>query len=269
VTHPRDELPEFDAPPITEAVLGIQFNPPANYHSIQAFQVWNLFKENFPVVQEMPPLPPQFETFGLPAMPFNFNFVMGAPEQSRFWFATKAGDQIIQFQRDRLLHNWRKVGTAATYPRFETILPSFRDEIEKLQGYARELGNERLSVNQAEISYINQIIVEEQTGPFEPQKWLSFIDKNDPPVDEFNIAARYVLRNPDGMPNGRLHRESATGTDPSGRRTFSLMFTVRGKPMGDTVDDALEFIADGRHMISKHFLRSTTPEAHKIWKRVR
>jgi hypothetical protein len=100
MTEQRDDLPEFEAPPITEVVLGIQFNAPANYQSIRAFQVWNLFREAFPVVQEMPPLAAQFETFGLPSSPYNFSFMMGAgAPQNRFGLPPRREIRLSSFNR--------------------------------------------------------------------------------------------------------------------------------------------------------------------------
>lgn len=248
--------------------MGIQFNPLANFLPIQAYEVWSLYRDGFPRVEELPALPPQFETFGVPSGGPGFAFGLGR-SPSRYWFSTQSGDQLIQFQPDRLLHNWRKTGEGSNYPRFETILPRFQDEVIRFEQYAKDLGNDRLFVNQAEISYINQIPVGSFEDPLELQRWLSFLTDAGVELDEFHSATRYIIRNSDGSPYARMHRETATGTDPSGRKVLTLNFTVRGVPQGDSVDSALEFIAKGRHMISEHFLRATTKEAQIIWKRVR
>jgi uncharacterized protein (TIGR04255 family) len=160
-------------------------------------------------------------------------------------------------------------GQSCHVPPFETILPSFREEIAKLEGYMRDIGNERLFVTQAEISYINQITIEAPTKPFRPQEWLSFIRPDEAAVDEFNMSTRDILRDQDDVPYGRLHRESATGADQSGRKALSLSFTVRGRPGGGSVGNALDFIVRGRHIINEQFVSSTTPEAHQIWRRIK
>lgn len=200
-------LPEFDNPPLSEVVLGIQFNAPANYQHILAYPVWLLFQADFPSVEEMAPLQPQFETFGLPsgAVQMPMNWGLGRFPSNRYWFASASGHEIIQFQPDRLLHNWRKIGDGQSYPRFETILPRFRGEVSKLEGVVRELGNERLFVNQAELSYLNSIDVGE--GPFEPARWLSFAPKEAKDLESVNLVSRFVLHADDGTPYARLHRE--------------------------------------------------------------
>ncbi len=84
------DLPEFGKPPLNELVLGVQFDSPAGF--------------------------------------FGFGPING-PMHNRFWFTSSSGDEIIQFQNDRLLHNWRKVGDQSNkYPRFDAIVTKFHNE---------------------------------------------------------------------------------------------------------------------------------------------
>jgi hypothetical protein len=105
------DLPDFRDPPLNEVLLGVQFAQAKGYSQIRVGEVWGLFKSAFPEVEEQPPLQPSFEVFGLPQAAQGWaGFVMG-PTHNRFWFLTRQKDELIQFQHDRLLHNWRKVGT--------------------------------------------------------------------------------------------------------------------------------------------------------------
>jgi hypothetical protein len=105
--------------------------------------------------------------------------------------------------------------------------------------------------------------------PFRPQEWFSYIAPDAPPVDEFLCTVRRILHDAEGKPYGRLHRESVTGVDRQGGRVLTLNLTARGRPATDTIDGALDFLENTRHMIADEFLRSTTPAAHERWKRVR
>ena len=88
MTRPS-HLPDYRKPPLNEFVLGVQFATPPGYQQIYAGEVWKLFSEKYPVVQEQPPLPPTFETFGIhQGNMVNFGFVSGATHD-RFWFLTK------------------------------------------------------------------------------------------------------------------------------------------------------------------------------------
>jgi uncharacterized protein (TIGR04255 family) len=265
-----DDLPEFDAPPLNEVVLGIQFHPAANYQQVRAFEVWELFRDKFPVVQDQQALPPTFETFGLPQNPqFNFGMITGA-SHDRYWFLTKTGDELIQFQQDRLLHNWRKIGDQTNeYPRFEKIVVQFQREIALLEAYFKGLGNDRLMVNQCEVSYINNIGFDDPTSIVLPQHWLAYVSESHPATDEFFYVSRRVLFDDGGKPIGRLHRESATTVDRLGRKILTLTLTVRGRPSAETPEAAIEFITKARRLIAQEFIAMTTQTAQQIWKRTR
>jgi uncharacterized protein (TIGR04255 family) len=264
-------LPEFDAPPLNEVVVGIQFQPANNYQQIRVFEVWQLFRQAFPVVVEQPPLPPQFETFGagtgLPSFPFQ---LLSGATHDRFWFTREPQSELIQFQQDRLLHNWRKIDPkGGAYPRFENILSQFANEAKALEDYFHGLGgNERMVVTQCELSYINQIPLPAEER-FRPQDWLSFVAENQSPVDEFGSSVKRVLQSRDGGRYGRLYRESGTAFDGSGRKMLVFNLTARGRPASDNLQGALEFMTLHRQMIAEEFIASTTENAHRLWKRTR
>ncbi len=77
----------------------------------------------------------------------------------RFRFLSAKKDELIQFQADRLLHNWRKVGDGSnTYPRFEKMIESFETELQAFESYISSLASQKLTINQCEVSYINHIV---------------------------------------------------------------------------------------------------------------
>ena len=59
-----EHLPDFESPPLDELVLGVQFSPLPGYSAVFAKDVWGLFRQQFPRVEEKPALDPVFETFG-------------------------------------------------------------------------------------------------------------------------------------------------------------------------------------------------------------
>ncbi|MBV9219087.1 MAG: TIGR04255 family protein [Methylobacteriaceae bacterium] len=257
-------LPDFRKPPLIEVVVGVQFDVPRGYESFRAYQVWQLFSANFPEIQELPPLQPTFETFGLPVGP-PFGFAVG-PLASRLWFLSPARDELIQFQSDRLLHNWRKVGDHE-YPRFERIASKFADELEKLERFFAGLHPQALLVRQCEVSYVNHIWV---PGPntLRVADWLSFISFPAPEPDDFTATFRRTILSPSGQPQGRLICEGATALDPDGKRFVSLTLTARGAPTSPDKERALEFLARGHQIICETFVEVTTDSAQKEWERI-
>ena len=83
MNRPKD-LPEYDNPPINEVVLGVQFSTPEGYRQIYADEIWKLFKDKFPKVEEKEALPPIL--VGAPrAGHIKLGIISGA-SHDRFWF---------------------------------------------------------------------------------------------------------------------------------------------------------------------------------------
>jgi len=264
-------LPDFMAPPLNEVVIGVQFAAPQGYQQIRAGEVWSLFKQRYPQVQELPPLPPAFETFGLPhqhsPMLPQFSLRTGGTHD-RFWFLRPDGDELIQFQQDRLMHNWRKVGDGSNgYPRYESMIGEFKNELTELQSYMNSLVPQALSINQCEISYINHIRFDrEDDNGF--SAWLRFLNFSKDSPDDFVMNFREVIKDSSARPMGRLYVEAALGYLPSGNEIIALSLTVKGAPLGTDIESALEFLSNGREVIVQRFAELTTDQAHKKWERV-
>jgi uncharacterized protein (TIGR04255 family) len=181
-------------------------------------------------------------------------------------FATDDDYELIQFQGDRLLHNWRKLANHANeYPRFDTIIGKFTGEIRRFEQFCSELQPQKLIIRQCELSYINHIRV--APGQLRVGEWLKFISFGEQEPDDFAATFRRTITSGDGQPRGRLICESATNLDLSGEAFIALTLTVRGIPERPETDSALEFITRGREMIVRTFADITTESAHKAWGR--
>ena len=169
-------LPDFDKPPLNEMIVGVQFAPPPTYRSIDAHDVWELFRQVYPGVQEQPPLAPSFETFGTPFGPqISFNFI-GVGGHPRYLFTSIDQAELLQFQPDRFLHNWRRVpGKNNLYPRFELIIEKFENELNILERRLASYGKKQLDINQCEITYVNHIYSSVTESEPNPSDWLTFL----------------------------------------------------------------------------------------------
>lgn len=264
-----DTLPDFKTPPLNEVVLGVQFSKPRGYQQIRAYEVWQLYREQFPTVEEQQPLVPAFETFGLPTGPqFNLSVMTGA-QHDRFWFLSPKQDELIQFQDDRLMHNWRKIGDMSNeYPRFERMVARFEEEIVVLDKYFENLSSQNLNITQCEIAYINHIYFDgpdRQTEVSDIFRFAQFL--GDKPED-FSANFRRTILDENGAPIGRLHCEVQTGVNSlNGQRLFAFTLTARGAPSKPTISSALDFLKVGRGMIVNAFTDLTTDLAHQTWGR--
>jgi uncharacterized protein (TIGR04255 family) len=152
-----DSLPDFTNPPIVEVALSVQFAPPPGYHEVYAREVWAIFEKSYPDLEEKPPLQPSFEVFGGPEMPrLQVNFgISSRPIRNRHWFLAQDKKELIQFQPDKFIHNWRKVSNENNeYPRFEYIVEKFADELTRLDRYFQDKGWGPIVPNQCEVVYL-------------------------------------------------------------------------------------------------------------------
>jgi uncharacterized protein (TIGR04255 family) len=263
-------LPSFTKPPVDEVVLGVQFESPPTYRAVDLARVWELYRSEFPIIQEVPRLEPQFEIFGGdPSVGLRINFG-ASPLRARSWFVSSDGNKLIQFQDDRFLLNWRKHpnGRAAgqEYPRFEPIFASFSDCLARLEAlFAAEFG-EKLKVNQAEVSYINLVVFSEGLNEENTFKFFS-----PSPIKSEGYSAtvtEQVLDPHTGQPIGRSYFElQGLVAQNSGTKAARLSITVRGKPHGDQLQDAYSFLHMGREIIVTRFCDLTTQLAHDKWGR--
>lgn len=264
-----ENLPEFRYPPLNEVVLGVQFTPAPRYTQIYSRDVWRLFEGGYPIVQEQGALAPMFETFGFPSQP-SIQFELGYKAQhDRFWFIAPENNKLIQFQPDRFHLNWRKVpGNGEAYPRFDSMIVEFASNLLSLQKFMVDFGSPSLTCNQVELSYINHIPIEGESGALKPTDVLKLKSAQIDNADDFNIIYRRVLHDNDRKPKGRLTVECITALDSKATSILVLNLTVRGQPKQPTIDGAIEFLNDARNVIVNEFDSISTPTAHTLWNKV-
>ena len=258
------DLPDFDNPPLNEVVLGVQFAPPRGYQSIYAKEIWELFRKDFPKVQERPPFQPAFETFGrLQARPSLS--ISQELHHNRFCFLSENGDEAIQFQKDRLFHNWRRVGDRVNpYPRFEKILPSFESELSTLDNYFTDFSSSRIHITQCELSYINHIyLIEEDSESVD--KWIRLVDIKNFSYEVLSFKFSKKLVDNQNNPYGRLFCEIDYFFNEIDEPLVVLSLTIRGIPREPNIPASINFLRAGRETIVNFFCDITTEFAHKKW----
>jgi uncharacterized protein (TIGR04255 family) len=261
-------LPDFGSPPLEEVVVGVQFAPPSNYSSVLARDVWEIFKDKYPNVEEHPPLEPAFETFGGSNLQSGLRFQIGTgPLRSRLWFISNEQDHLIQFQEDRFLLNWRRRPEGKDYPRFETIADSFRSHLGSLEQFFRTSLDANLDISQAEISYINIIPV---TSYSHLGEWFGFSISKNIDVENLQVHFSEVVNDADGKPCARLNHELQSVVMINGKvKAFRLSLIFRGRPAGKEISKAMAFIYGGREKIVTRFCELTTSDAHAKWERMK
>ena len=193
----------------------------------------------------------------------------------RLWFLNQDHTQLIQFQPDRFIYNWRKIGStsAADYPRYEFIRTRFIEQYAILQSFLNSQRLGHVEPNQCEVTYVNNI----PSG--QDEELASAVGRvirfwTDPPssgaltpIEDMRFLFRSPLYGADGRFVGRL----TVATEPAGRQDgiwiIRLTLTSRGLPLQDTDEGVFQFFDLGRDRIVRAFTELTTEEMHNRWER--
>jgi uncharacterized protein (TIGR04255 family) len=273
-------LPRFQRPPVTEALIGMQFAPLASVRNAHIGLLWAQIRDEYPVVSEQPPIPAGFETFGGNGAPFGGQpFFMNGPMImggiSRYWFETRAeGEHLLQFQQDRVVHNWRKRDENRVYPSYDVLKSKFVSDINKIASFLKSENLGELIPTQCEMSYINTIpdsddpnITRSLAGILSVWDGLS-TGTAGTTFENVGIQMRFLMR-PFGESIGRVYvNVSPQFLLPDLRAGYQVEVTARGKPQEVTIDSALEFLDLAHEAAVRTFFDITTEKMHSVWGRV-
>lgn len=276
ITRPSD-IPDFGAPPVTEVVLGVQFNSLERLMTPHLGLIWEEFRDNFGEIEERPPVDPAFETFpekvvGAAMARVQFQLVSGI-QTPRVLFMNEKKTELLQVQRDRFMHNWRKVEDGDVYPRFERLLDTFLSRYQQFDALIKREGLGTVVPNQCEVTYVNQISLPPSETPvaaFERifGKLTVAIELDDlGKPEDARFMIRYVMRDRDRKPIGRLLITADPAFRADGTSTVQLTLVARGQPVSANIEGVKDFLCLGRRLIVRSFTNLTSKEMHKTWER--
>lgn len=259
-------LPDFDRPPLVEVALSLQFEPLSKLTTAHIGLLWEKYRAHLPGIQEHPPLDPVLENFDPPRPPQVEIAFGNKPPMPRVWFLSEANAELVQVQNDRFIHNWRKAGTDATYPRYEKIRDEFWEEVRTLAQFLDDEKLGELAVNQCEITYVNHIDYGAVTvDPDEVfANWRALQASAFLPTPE-DILLRWRFRMPNEI--GRLHVMVQPALDSNRQRIWTMNLMARGRPLGKGIDGAFGFFDVGREWIVHGFTDLTSQLMHRHWGR--
>jgi len=260
-------IPAFEQPPVNEVICGIAFLPLERLLVPHIGLLWEKFRADYPTCKEADPLVPLVETFESPQATPD----LAIPFLPRVWFISRDDNAIIQLQRDRFLHNWRKVRPTDQYPRYNTVRTQFEERLLAFREFITENELGTISPLQFEMTYLNHIPI--------GKGWEKLADVGNVFPDlqwrtsrEFlGAPERLTWRTAFPLPNqtGRLHVSVSSGMrrhDNLAVLVFEL--TVRGIGADRSLDGLWEWLSVAREWIVRGFADLTGPEMHKnIWKR--
>ncbi len=272
-SHTEQPLPEFDNPPVNEVVCGVLFRSVDNLLAPHLGLLWDRFKAEYPSCQEAPPIIPIIEGFGEGAARNKPEFAE-IPPLPRVWFVHANGNGIIQVQRDRFLHNWRKLNAENTYPRYGHVFGRFLKHLGTLQEFVAEHKLGAVEPLQYEMTYVNHIYKDEGWAAnsdvgkiFADFGWRAEQERFLPPPEGINWRTTFVL--PRKM--GRLHASIQNGESREDNRPlFVFELTVRGMATEKSLPAMQGWFDMAHEWIVRGFADLTNERTQNdVWRRTR
>jgi len=272
VARPID-LPDFEAPPIDEVAIGVQFVSPIDgFVDPHAGLFWQSVKDRYPRAEShsrVEALPQPFTALPNFASPFGFPFSPSAG--SRTFLITEDDAYLLQLQNNRFFRNWRR--RQPDYPHFEALSESFLEEFSAFRAFLQREGLQEKPIGLFEVTYINWI-----TDLTMPQflRPAAAVDLETDGIDKWpenqNWQAVYECKGGSKDAVARL----ATQCAPAARTTdqgveqgtqFAFTFSHPGAPVIDA-ERIPDLLISAQRYIVRSFTQLTTPSAHKTWQRI-
>lgn len=264
-------LPDFAQPPVDETALSIQFAPIPGFNIPHFGLFWSRIRDRYPNFEIQQPITNVTEQFDAAVLPRQIELAFLSLPDIRCWYLEDPSNRLLQVQRDRFVHNWRKLTGAEQYPRY----PSLRASLEKeWDGFCAFLRDEKLGtpkVNQCEVTYVNHIEYDKGWRGYgdldkvvaafaTPKRRNRFLP--DPERVDMQVSYR-VEENA-----GRLHVSFLPvirGRD--GKEVLQMTLTARGAPASSEAQDVFHWLDLARRWVVRGFADFTSLDMHKIWEK--
>jgi uncharacterized protein (TIGR04255 family) len=268
-------FPDFEHPPVIEVALSVGFQTLTAMASAHAGLFWSTIRTKYPKTEDQPPLKVAAEQEGGNFVEPKVQLELMDKPQPRVWFLNESGNELVQMQHDRFIHNWRKVAEGDVYPRYEQIRETFADELAGFDRFVRDEGLGAVIPTQCEVTYVNHIHaghgwrdhgdIDRVMSVWQRASAAAFL----PGPEDVRFAARYPMRDGAGNFCGRLSasvQPARLVQDNSKIMVFTL--TARGatQPAGD-LRGVMPFMDMAREWIVRGFADLTTEAMHKVWGR--
>jgi uncharacterized protein (TIGR04255 family) len=263
-------LPDFQQPPVDEVAISLQFPAVSNFNVAHFGLFWQHLRADYPNFELQQPISNVTEQFGPgAALGRQLGLTFLQLPEIRCWFLDESGNRIVQVQRDRLVHNWRKLKGTESYPRYPELRERLEREWLRFCDFLRDQKLERPKINQAEVLYVNHIEYDKGwSGYGELDKVIAALatpkakNKFLPSPERMSMEVTYCLEEN----AGRLY--VAFGPvirTRDGKEVLQMSLTARGAPKSSSDEDVFAWLDMARKWVVRGFADFTTPEMHQVW----
>jgi len=266
-------LPEFRKPPINEVACGVLFRTNRKILAPHLGLLWERLKPDYTQCQEAPPLLATIETFG-PGEGTQQEFEADFAPLPRIFFIDGPGNRVVQVQRDRFHHNWRRIKPEDEYPRFGRVYAAFESYFALFQKFLAENELGECAPIQFELTYVDHL--------FQGEGWDKLADVSRVfPDFGWRKNPDRLLANPQtinwnttfALPedSGRLHisiRSARRKED--GKALIYLESTVRGLGKDASQKGMQEWFSVAHEWMLMGFADITSDEIQRrVWERTK
>jgi uncharacterized protein (TIGR04255 family) len=262
---------DFERAPLREVSLGAVFGVIHNFTQAHVGLFWQRVREDFPDVQDQPPI--QFAQEP-PKQGVRMDLSMRTiPPLRRTWFINKTKDQILQFQEDGLILNWRK--GLDPYLRFEALRARFRSVWESLESVCVDSGLEVPMLSQVQLAYSNvfELPPNESFGIYTPS---SMIDGHNDEIG-FDVITKQErvswgsdVRSPEpslkpGILTCEFVRGGIAGSEGADRDRVYFHQTFQSFEQTENIDHFLRICDFGHDVIVENFSSLLSPRLREMF----
>lgn len=201
--------------------------------------------------------------------------MMEPPHFPRIWLGDASGNELVQIQRDRLMHNWRHTAIGSEYPRYPRLRKEFASDWAVMDSFLRDHRLGELLPTQCEVVYVNLIEADGGLLHADSSRYFSFFAPavhaqglSEFEAVSFSMTSVAKSATDQGAHIGRLFVEVSSGVNPATRLpTYQFSLTLRGAPPTRDLEGVLSFFDFARTRIVCVFAELTTPQMHEIWEK--
>jgi uncharacterized protein (TIGR04255 family) len=271
-----EPLPKFDAPPVVETAMSVQFVRLQPFPTAIVGWFWKEFLPSLPgdarweKAVDAPRLEDSFERFGDQEKWGRLGFRMStSPEPNRVQISRSDNERMIQVQDSRFVLNWMKQSDAA-YPSFRQLSKEFWELFPIFETFAAKAECGPVEQNQWELSYINHIAKDDLWQS--TNEWANVIPGlsfpsavvAEPTAEPTSLDWRFNFPNERGRLQVNIQNVKK---DPTSDNLMQLVLTARGSINQERGWDLRSGFDLGHEAIVRSFAAMTSSKAQKLWKR--
>lgn len=263
------QLISYEKPPVNEVICSVLFDPIEALLTPHIGLLWQRFQPDYPFCNDVTPVAPNVEIFNDQAIETVIQ-LSNIPPLPRVWFISSDETKVVQIQRDRLIHNWRKISSNSECPRYNSLIKAFQNHLKSFNDFLQEADLGTIQIRQYELSYVNQIsqgegweTLEDLGKIFPDFKWQNSVERFLPKPQYIHWNTTFDL--PENL--GRLHISITNGLT-NDHPTVFFALTVRGMGNYNSFDLMQNWFDMAHEWTVKAFADLTDQKIQtNIWKR--